>query len=497
MMITDYLEKESGLLEKIKNDKERPKYHFCALCDLGFPFDPNAPFFYNGMYHMFYIYESRNDSYRWAHSISEDLLHWTPLPDALIPDENDGGIYSGGVYLKDDTAYVIYWALGKDGKPDGIRIAKSVDDKFINWQKIDGQIVTNVQEGVANILDKNGNLIEIGSADPSNIWECNGKYYMVLGNLCLLNKYRESKEIELGDHGYLFESDDLINWQYLHEFYDRKKDNSFTDESEDFMCPFFGKIPNSDKYILLFLAHNRGTQYYIGDYDTINQKFIIEKHGRMSFVDNCLFAPEAMYTPDGRLLSFYWQRDNQDDDLKRELEKGWSGIHSIPRELFLHENGVLGIKPLRELKNLRNNIISNSKVTKETLYTKKDFDTDCCEIIIKNIEKTAGVSINLGNNGTVFIYLDLEKNQLVYDLTESNSKGRKVKDIAPIDPTFKNQYLQIFIDKCSIEVFVSEHQAISRQVFDTNPNNREISFIGNNLDDVLVDIYDISPTNIY
>ena len=150
MMITDYLEKESGLLEKIKEDKERPKYHFCALCDLGFPFDPNAPFFYNGMYHMFYIYESRNDSYRWAHSISEDLLHWTPLPDALIPDENDGGIYSGGVYLKDDTAYVIYWALGKDGKPDGIRIAKSVDDNFINWQKIDGQIVTNVQEGVAN-----------------------------------------------------------------------------------------------------------------------------------------------------------------------------------------------------------------------------------------------------------------------------------------------------------------------------------------------------------
>ena len=320
---------------------------------------------------------------------------------------------------------------------------------------------------------------------------------MVLGNLCLLNKYRESKEIELGDHGYLFESDDLINWKYLHEFYDRLKDNSYTDESEDFMCPFFGKIPNSEKYILLFLAHNRGTQYYIGDYDTINQKFIIESHGRMSFVDNSLFAPEAMYTPDGRLVSFYWQRDNQDDDLDRELEKGWSGIHSIPRELFLHKNGLLGIKTLEELKSLRNSIYLDKSINDDLIFTKKDFDTDCCEIILKNLNKTTGVSINLGNEGVVNIYLDFDKKELVYDLTNSNSKGRKVKDFAPVDLSFDDNYLQIFIDKCSIEVFASNHQAITRQVFDTNPGNREISFIGNDFSNVLVDIYEICPTNAY
>lgn len=474
----------------IKNDKYKPNYHFTIPFDLGFPADPNACFYYNGKYHLMYIYESRLDSYRWAHVISNDLLHWVRLQDAIIPDEIDGGIYSGGVYLENDKAYITYWALGKNNNSDGIRMATSKGPDFLIWEKVPGYIIKNKELGIAEV-----NGIEIGSADPSNIFKNNDKYYMQLGNLCLLNKYRDQKDNVnynriKGDHSYLLESNDLLNWYYLHEFYDQVKQN----DEDDCMCPFFGLLPKeydakefSDKYLQLFLSHNKGVQYYIGSYDKKNNKYLIEKNGQMSFIDNALFAPEGLYTKDGRLVSFYWQRDNLDDNLERELMKGWSGIHSLPRELFLTNDNSLGIAPLRELKLLR--IPTNNKFNSSI--------NDNCEIVISNINKEkhtkVGIRIDFGNQGYVLIYIDLTNNTLVFDLLNSNTLGRKVKDIAPIKDDVE-QFLDIFIDKCMIEAFVSNKQAISRQVFEANPGERSISLINDSKDELKLEIYEMMPT---
>lgn len=512
MKIDEKIKIVHEVIEKIVSNPYRPNYHFCVPFDLGFPADPNAPFYYKGKYHLFYIYENRNDSYRWGHAISNDLLHWTYLPDALFPDSLDGGIYSGGIYLKDDTAYVAYWALGHQGKVDGIRIATSKGPDFTKWEKQENLIIENFENGIAKVKDLNGNIVEIGSADPSNIWENNGKYYMQLGNLCILNKYRDKDNsfIDIkGDHAYLLESKDLFNWNYIGEFYQRNKDNKYTDESEDCMCPYFGKLPlgknaktMSEKYIQLFLSHNKGTQYYIGKYDKSNNKFIIESHGRMSFIDNCLFAPEAMKNHDGRLISFYWQRDNIDDDLTRELESYCSGIHSLPRELFLHNDNQLGIAPIREIEKQRITIFENKKTYELPRLNKAIFNTDCCEIVVKNTNKSfkgkVGIKIDLANQGVIEIYLNYSNNTLVFDLSKSNSLGRKVKDIAPIKlDTINEQFIDIFIDKCIIDVFACNYQAISRQVFDLSPNNRTISFINEYNNDISVSIYEIMPTNAF
>lgn len=490
--------------EMILNDKRRPEYHFCVPFDLGFPADPNAPFYYEGKYHLMYIYESREDSYRWGHVVSTDLVHWESLPDALLPDENDGGIYSGGVILEGEYAYVAYWALGKKDNKDCIRIARSKAPNFIEWEKINDPLIINNELGIAIVSDKL-NKIEIGSSDPSNIWKKNGKYYLQLGNLCLLDKYRDNltdthKE-KGGDHAFLFVSDDLIKWNYLHEFYERDKTNKLTTINDDCMCPYFGALPYgydhlylTDKYIELFLSHNQGVQYYIGNYDKDNDKFIIETFGKMSFIDNALFAPEALLTHDGRLISFYWLRDNQDDDLCRESEKGWSGIHALPRELFLTEDNKLGIAPLRELKNLRINKSINSKYKR--LFTNTDFNTDVCEIVIAGISNKNkgknGIKISFNKTDYLNIYIDFEQRKLIYDLTNSNSLGRKVCDSADIILT-NDMFLDIFIDKCVIEVFFNNEIAISRQVFERTPNQRKIEILGN--DDCNIEIYEIMKTN--
>jgi len=126
----------------------------------------------------------------------------------------------------------------------------------------------------------------------------------------VLNKYGrkpDSPAKYTGDHLYLYESANLENWKYKGEFYERNP--AWTDGSEDDMCPVFLPLPASPeggrpsgKHLLLFISHNKGCQYYVGVSDTRNDKFIPESHGRMTWKDTTMFAPEALIDGKGRQL---------------------------------------------------------------------------------------------------------------------------------------------------------------------------------------------------
>ena len=69
---------------------------------------------------------------------------------------------------------------------------------------------------------------------------------MLTGNLLVLNKIGRAANAPLSEQGdrlYLFVSDGLKTWKYLHEFYERKPE--WTDRSEDTMCPSFLPLPSS------------------------------------------------------------------------------------------------------------------------------------------------------------------------------------------------------------------------------------------------------------
>ncbi|NLM79294.1 MAG: glycoside hydrolase family 32 protein [Ruminococcaceae bacterium] len=254
--------------EKLLADRYRPYYHFAVPEDVGIPGDPNGAFYANGRYHLMYLYNrteagrSEKSNFCWGHISSTDLVHWRHHPDAIRPGDGDGGCFSGGAFVDDDgTAYISYWALpaGSDSpRGSGIGIARSTDRHYETWEKI--ATIDCTERGILVQRDPAGDLQFLGNADPSNIWKKDGVYYLQAGNLPVLNKYGRGEDTPSwyrGDWVDLFRSTDLRNWEYVHRFYQRRSDNSWTDESEDDMCPSFLPLATEDgsesgKYCTLF-----------------------------------------------------------------------------------------------------------------------------------------------------------------------------------------------------------------------------------------------------
>ncbi len=463
--------------ERLLSDPYRPGYHFCVPEDKGRPGDSNGCFWANGRYHLMYLYNRKGVGFCWGHISSKDLVHWRHHPDSIGPGDGDEGCFSGGGFLDDDgTAYLSYWMLWGD---KGIGIARSSDRHYDTWEKLDANPVIKSKEwGITETTDESGNQLIYGSADPTNLWKKDNKYYILTGNLLVLNKYgRKSdspKEMK-GDRLYLFESEDIENWKYKGIFYERNPE--WTQDSEDNMCPSFLPLPRSGdggepsgKHLLLFISHNKGCQYYVGDYDTKNDKFIPDNHGRMTWVDNTYFAPEALVDDKGRQIMWAWLTDNPDG----EEARGWSGVYGLPRSLWLGQDGTLRMRPVKELQMLRCDEKTWSNISLDGGKTKTldGVIGDSCELEItiapKATARQFGVKVRASAHGKeeTLLYYDAEAKQLVFDSTKSGVDGRRKVERAPLKlKDGETLRLRVFVDKSVVEIYANDRQAICRRVY--------------------------------
>jgi len=464
------------LRERLLADPYRPGYHFCVSEDMGRPGDANGCFYARGRYHLMYLYKRSGAGFCWGHLSSKDLVHWRHHPDSIAPGGGDEGCFSGGAFVDDDsTAYLSYWMLWGD---KGIGLAKSNDRHYDRWQKLPANpVIKSTEWGITETKDQHGKPLIYGSADPTNIWKKGGKYYILTGNLLVLNKYGRKADAppELqGDRLYLLESDDLEHWCYKGVFYQRKAE--WTDRSEDNMCPSFLPLPSSPdggrpsgKHLLLFISHNKGCQYYVGDYDTQNDKFIPTSHGRMTWVDNTYFAPEALLDGKGRQIMWAWLTDNPGG----EPQKGWSGVYGLPRSLWLGPDGTLRMRPVKELEMLRceEQTFDDVALADGQTKTLPLPAGDSCELLLTIDPATArqcGVKVRASADGKqeTRLYYDAEAKRLVFDATRSGIDGRRRVERAPFELNKDEPLkLRVFVDKSVVEVYANDRQAICRRVY--------------------------------
>jgi beta-fructofuranosidase len=500
--VKEILKNTRALREKLLRDPYRPGYHFVALEGICAPFDVNAAIFWKGRYHIFYIFQNEK-GHCWGHASSIDLVHWRHHPTAFEPGEGDGGIFSGGAFIdKNGVPTITYWGLGQ-----GICIATSTDDELNEWTKSPhNPVIRETHFGYAVVEGGDGDKLVYGVADPTAIWIHQGRYYMLTGNLLILQKIgrKQDRPEHMGDTAYLFVSDDLINWKYLHKFYE--SDRKWTGLDEDNMCPDFFALPPaadggpaSDRHMLLFISHNHGCQYYLGRY--ADDRFHPETHGRMSWVDNAFFAPESILDGQGRRIMWAWIR---------EMRKttGWSGTLSLPRVLYLGEDKTLRISPPKELEIMRYNpkTLENLTVTADAELPLTDIRGNSIELSIEMAPDGAGqcgvkVCTSPDGHEQTLVFYDATEKMLKIDPSKSSlGEGPKSVEAGPLElKPGEPLKLRVFVDKSVVEVFANDRQAVMRRIYPTRTDSVGVVLFSEGGSSRLTKLkaWDMMPANPY
>lgn len=306
----------------IQSDPHRPIFHFVAPEGHTFPFDPNGAIYWNGKYHLGYIYQKQKrgkQRHVWGHIVSTDLLHWTIYPDMLdVAGGSDEAIFSGGAFLsKEGVPHLIYHEWGSATN----LIAYATDEDLRVWKQFPGNPVLSTAVPPSR---------EFSVFDPYAWYdEKSGYYYQISG----------------GMKPGLFKSTDMHEWQYLGNAISGA--NAMRHGFEDVSCPDFFSI--GDKSMLLFISHTLGAQYYIGNFS--DDKFTPEQHGRMNWPGGSFFAIEQLRDAKGRNIIWGWI--TQQNKPRHLADYGWSGIMSLPRVLSIDDAGVLQINPPEEISLIR------------------------------------------------------------------------------------------------------------------------------------------------
>lgn len=457
----------------LSKDRYRPAFHY--LPPNGWMNDPNGTIYWNGRYHIFYQYNP-NGSYHgtihWAHASSDDLVHWTDHPIALAPGNvgpDSEHCYSGTAFVnKEGIPTIIY-----HGVPGGICIATSSGDMLDVWEK-----------HPANPIIPNPGLQDeylIGGAPCA--WIEDNVYYVLTGN-----------SHDTPDTAYLFKSYNLLDWQYLHKFYEG---GHFTDIGEDCGCPDFFKLGN--KHVLLFTSHRRGAQIYLGTYS--ENKFIPEKHKRLAFAEEgrpgVFNEGLTLLDNDGRRILFGRIHEGRYGYVQRA--SGWAGIFAVPMVLSMSEDEDLLMEPVPELNKLRlkhfriENVLLKSgdsipieDIKGSSLEIKALFEWDTSEEFGINVccsqdgKEQTQIRFNtnpwVANRNTDNVKpCDLchvthsSRKELILDVTRS-SIGSEVSN-RESQRCILDQHsgtlleLTIFVDRSVIEVFANDRHYLSKRIY--------------------------------
>jgi beta-fructofuranosidase len=395
--------------------------------------DPNAAFYWKGRYHLFYIVGTPDSAgsvagVSWAHVSSDDMVHWQWHPTTLSPSTMGHGLFSGtGFLTREGKPAIIYHGEGTDRN----WLAFAEDDQLEKWSS----------PVMIEPLTESGEIPPMRHWDPDCWLDLDADtYYAISGGL----------------DPHLMKSDDLNRWQYVGRLLHNELPDVGVPRNEDISCPNMFRI--GDRWMLLNLSHWLGCRYYLGHFR--DEQFVPEYHDLMNWFcefnqgheDADLFAPESVLTPDGRRVMWAWSRVRQ--RLQGVPIQG--AIHSLPRELSLPEDGVLRIRPLRELESLRYNQRSETDllVRSDTVHRLNGISGDALEIklvIQPAAAREFGISVYCdrdANRGFPVIFQPAAKTMMM-------GQTRVPLDLQP----GADVEMRVFLDKSIIEVFVDDRRA--------------------------------------
>lgn len=421
------------------HDPTRPVYHLVSQSARSHIADPNFAFYWKERYHLFYIAARPKAGGRrnFSHVSSKDMVHWEHHPET-----NFGGL-SGTMFLNTKGVPTI---IARPGPK--IAMLQPLDDHLEKWK-----VMTTVEPTFKPGQESS----RLGEKhwDP-DAWVVGDTTYLLMG----------AHPLSPESQAALLKTTDMKTFYFVNYFLEKDMPGvSRTADSktnDDLSCPNFFQL--GKKWMLLCISHNKGCRYYIGDWK--DENFCPDFHGWMNWhkgeVDSVhghggdVFAPETLLTPDGRRVMWAWLFAQS----KMRMSKNWQEVISLPRELSLPEDGILRIKPLRELEQLRyaTKTVANVCVKADTAFRLKHISGDTIEMMV-TIEQ--GEARRYG----IRVLCDKNNRKGLDVVVEPEAKSLHVGSAtAPLELAKDEKIeVRIFIDRSVIEVFVNNRQAVAWQ----------------------------------
>lgn len=438
--------------KKVKNTPYRLGYHIMAPAH--WINDPNGLIQWNGEYHVFYQhhpYSPKGGPIHWGHAKSKDLVFWEHLPIALAPGEDydKSGCFSGSAVDNNGKLTLIYTG----------HVNLDVEtDEFIEYQCIaDSSDGIHFQKHTSNpVISEPPKEGSPHFRDPK-VWKHDDKWYMVLGN-----------QVNNLGNVVLYESTDLINWEFQGVIAESNGEMGYM-----FECPDFFELDG--KQILLFspqgiepdgeLYQNLYQNgYYIGEFNYDKKEF---KHGEFVELDKGFdfYAGQTFLDDKGRRIVIGWM--SMWESSMPEQEHGWAGAMTIPREITLNENEKLVMTPVEELKKLRGDHRTLSSTIISDIHRIENIYGDCLEIIAEFslngcTAQKFGMNIRCSKDRTekTTIYYDLKSGKINTDRNHSGKGEGGIRRSKIHGQDRESIKLHLFIDRSSLELFINNGETV-------------------------------------
>ncbi|WP_159881515.1 GH32 C-terminal domain-containing protein [Paenibacillus puerhi] len=459
-------------------DRHRPQFHLSPPSH--WMNEPHAPFYFNGQYHLFYQYNPRGPFWHhihWGHWISDDLVHWKDLPPALSPgnDFDSDGIWSGSACHDKSGNPVLFYTGGKYSKfpTQTIGLARSCfpidgDHDLKHWVKHPEPIVEQEKEGGL-----------FGEFRDPFVWEEDGIWYMLVGTGTGENKQGGTATVYTS-------TGDLTQWELRGPLYVSNYEK----------YPFLGimwELPvllplpfkkedqyvNSDKHVLLISPWGEGADievyYWIGSWDKNTCQFKADhEEPRLIDVGDFHFTgPSGMVDPrTGRTLLFTIAQGERTPEI--DYDSGWAHNAGIPVSLFLRNDDLLGIEPIREMQQLRKKLLLSATDDMDGMNRRlADVKGDQLEIHIhfgKCSAEQYGISVRRTPEGEeeTLLYYDARREWLSVNRTRSTLETtERIGGIQGGSLQLDGETLQfiVYVDRSMIECYANGIKSLTTRTY--------------------------------
>ncbi len=448
----------------------RPIFHHAPV--YGWMNDPNGMFYKDGVWHLYYQYNpygSKWQNMTWAHSSSDDLVHWNYEPIAIRPD-GLGAVFSGSCAIDhnntagfgNDAVVALFTSAGTSQMQS---LAASHDNGTSFTRFAANPVIT----------------LESEARDPNMFWNPETKEWnMVLAHAL--------------DHEMLFfTSPDLKTWTLQSSF-----GKGIGAQDGVWECPDLFEVAvdgtDTKKWVLICnlnpggLFGGSGIQYFVGDWD--GKTFTVDNDVDGKVDTKWLDYGKDNYAlvswsdaPTGRRTAIGWMSNWQYAAEVPTMQ--FRSANTLPREIALFTapdgNIYASSAPSPELITLRDRLAASaSKVTlgaKARIYTLPAANDGVCEIVADfdaaSAETFSLVLANKAGDNVVMTYNKADRT-LSFDRRKSGivdfSESFPAVTTAPTFEKDGRISLRIFVDRSSIEVFGNDGRFVmTNLVFPTEP----------------------------